>query len=264
MFLSHSRGSQACIGQTTPLKNTRVNKLSRKTYRSGGDKTKTYVRPGTEYSACREPGPSGITQTKVNHTTPSHEVDHEDPLMLLEYLRDIQLPEQQQEKPQALCNRGDSEPFFITSPYIPPSECLPCDFSDVFEYSLSDFNIVDIPITPECLRNNSDSDIGFEEGCITDSQISQAYDAYLNAASTSTSEQSHSASKNDILSLIDARQNQQAVQRDLQEIAAKVNQQQEAAQGDLQEIAGALTGITQAIHNTWGLLDLISSRFSNR
>lgn len=229
-----------------------------------------------------------------DHTTPYHYGPHEDPLMFLEYLRDIELPEQQQqpENPQPLCNNSDSEPIFITGPV---SECLPSDFSDVFEYSLSDFNINDIPTTPECLRNNnSDSGIGFEEeGCITDSQISQAYDAYLNAvANTATFEQCHYASKNDILSLIDAklRQHQQIVQRDVQEIAAKlmqeiatklnqhkqaaqvhsqeivaiVNQHQEAVQGNLQEIAGVLTSIHQTINITSGVLHLINTSILNR
>lgn len=252
--------------------------MSRKTCRSGSNKTKPYVRPETEYAACQEPGPSGITQNKVDHTTPYHYGPHEDPLMFLEYLRDIELPEQQQEKPQPLGNIGDSEEFFITAPHIPASECLPSDFSDVFEYSLSDFNTNDIPTTPECLRNNnSNSDIGFEEGCITDSQISQAYDAYLNAANPSTFEQSHYASKNDILSLIDAKlsqhqqeiaaklnQQQQTVQLNLQEIVAKLNQDREAAQGNLQEIARVLTSIQQAINDTSGLLHLINTTILNR
>ncbi|XP_039856572.1 uncharacterized protein LOC120714428 [Simochromis diagramma] len=286
--VSLTEGSQSYIGQTTPLKNTRVNKLSRKTYRSGCNKTKPYARPETEYAACQEPGPSGITQNNVDHTTPYHYGPHEDPLMFLEYLRDIELPEQQQpENPQPLCNNSDSEAIFITGPHIPASECLPSDFSDVFEYGLSDFNINDIPTMPECLRNNnSDSDIGFEEeGCITDSQISQAYDAYLNAAAnTSTFEQSHYDSKNDILSLIDAKlsQHQQTVQRDVQEIAAKLNQHKQAVQvnlqeivaivnqhqgaipGNLQEIAGVLTSIHQTINNTSGVLHLINTTILNR
>ncbi|XP_014192097.1 uncharacterized protein LOC102295601 [Haplochromis burtoni] len=295
IFLFVSTGSQSYIGQTTPLKNTRVNKLSRKTYRSGCNKTKPYARPETEYAACQEPGPSRITQNNVDHTTPYHYEPHEDPLMFLEYLRDIELPEQQQpENPQPFGNNSDSEAIFITGPHIPASECLPSDFSDVFEYSLSDFNINDIPTMPERLRNNnSDSDIGFEECCITDSQISQAYDAYLNAAAnTSTFEQSHYASKNDILSLIDAKlsQHQQTVQRDVQEIAAKlmqeiaaklnehkqavqvnlqeiaaiVNQHQEAVPGNLQEIPGVLTSIHQTINNTSGVLHLINTTILNR
>ncbi|XP_025760897.1 uncharacterized protein LOC109198404 [Oreochromis niloticus] len=276
VFLILSTGSQSYIGQTTPLKNTRFNKLSRKTYRSGGNKTKPYARPETEYTVCQEEGPSGITQNKVDHTTPYHYGSLEDPLTFLEYLRDIELPEQQ-EKPQSLGNVGESEEFFITGPHIPASECLPSDFSDVFEYSLSDFNINDIPATPECLRNNRDSDIGFEEGGITDSQISQAYDAYLNAAIPSTFEQSHYASKNDILSLIDAKlsqhqreieaklnQQQQAIQLNLQEIVAKVNQDREAAQGNLQEIARVLTSSHQAINETSGLLRLINTTILNR
>lgn len=81
-----------------------------------------------------------------DHTTPYHYEPHEDPLMFLEYLRDIELPEQQQpENPQPLGNNSDSEAIFITGPHIPVSECLPSDFSNVFEYSLSDFNINDIP-----------------------------------------------------------------------------------------------------------------------
>lgn len=61
----------------------------------------------------------------------------------------------------------------------------------------------------------------------------------MNVADAQPAEQTHSASKDDILSLIDA----------------KLSQHQEAAQGDLQEIAGALTSTRPVINNTWGLLD---------
>ncbi|XP_019211154.1 uncharacterized protein LOC102083088 [Oreochromis niloticus] len=233
---------------------------------------------------CGEPGPSGITHTtRLQNSTPPHnDQDTIRSQTFLECLRSIDLPERQ--KPGASCNSGESEPIFISGPATTPSEWLPRDFSDVFEYSISDFDLVHIPTTPECARNNVDSHIDFEEDGITDSQISAAYDAYMKVPDAQPAEQSHIASKNDILSLIDAKltQHQQAVQRDvqeiavkfnqfqqvvqvgLQEIAAKLNQHQEAAQGDLHEIAGGLTSTQQAINSTWGLLDLISTHFLNR
>lgn len=104
-----------------------------------------------------------------NSTPPHNDQDTVRFQTFLECLSSIDLPEQQ--KPGALCNSGESEPIFISEPATPPSEWLPRDFSDVFEYSMSDFDLVHIPTTPECVRNGDDSHIDFEENCITDSNI---------------------------------------------------------------------------------------------
>lgn len=141
-----------------------------------------------------------------NSTPPHNDQDTVRFQTFLECLSSIDLPEQQ--KPGALCNSGESEPIFISEPATPPSEWLPRDFSDVFEYSISDFDLVHIPTTPECDRNSIDSHIDFEEGGITDSQISPAYDAYMKLPDAQPAEQSHIASIADKLCLIEARLNQ--------------------------------------------------------
>lgn len=143
---------------------------------------------------------------RLQHSTPPHNDQDTVLQTFLECLNSIDLPEQQ--KPGALCNSGESEAIFISGPATPPSECLPRDFSDVFEYSISDFDLVHIPTPPECVRNSIDSHIDFQDDGITDSQISAAYDAYMLVSDAQPAEQSHIASLVDKLCLIEARLNQ--------------------------------------------------------
>ncbi|XP_076741614.1 uncharacterized protein LOC143419297 [Maylandia zebra] len=106
---------------TSPLTGTRVNKLSRKTFRHRDHRAQPYIRATPENRVCGEAGPSRITHTtRLQNSTPPH--NDQDTVRFqtfLECLSSIDLPEQQ--KPGALCNSGESEQIFISEPATPPT-----------------------------------------------------------------------------------------------------------------------------------------------
>lgn len=74
---------------------------------------------------------------------------------------------------------------------------MPGDFINVFEHSVSDFNLDLLSTIPWCMRINDDDDdevthIDLEEGCVTDSQLAEAYEACMNTTSALLSDQSSS------------------------------------------------------------------------
>ncbi|XP_019219208.1 beta-1,4-galactosyltransferase 1 isoform X1 [Oreochromis niloticus] len=114
---------------TSSLTSTRVNKLSRKTFRHRDHRAQPYNRATPENRVCGEAGPSGITHTtRLQNSTPPHnDQDTVRSLTILERLSSIDLPEQQ--KPGALYNSGESEPIFISGPATSPMGPLRVEFN---------------------------------------------------------------------------------------------------------------------------------------
>lgn len=142
---------------------------------------------------------------------------------------------------------GEPNPFFNICSSTPQGESVPDDFINVFEYSVSDLNLDLLPTTPACNTISEDTRIDFEEGCITDSQLSEAYDTCMNAAGAPLSDQSPSDPIVDKLRVIEA----------------KLNKQQQATDEHFQEIAEALSKVSEVINKTCCLLDNICTRILN-